>query len=74
MESIKATMMLVGSLLLVLGLTTLLLGILGYRSRQPTTGGMGCSIFGILLGILMILFGLLLCFILLGTSFPFVPI
>jgi hypothetical protein len=59
-----------GPLQLVLGLTTLAFGILGlfYRYKPATLGGFVGSTFGIVMGILTILFGLFLCFILLLIS------
>jgi len=61
----------IGPLQLVLGLTTLVFGILGlkYRYKHPNLGGFGGSMFGIVMGVLTILFWLWLCFgLLLLTS------
>ena len=57
-----STMILVGTLELVLGPAALLFGILGvrYRNRPPTAGGLGYAIFGIVIGILTSLVGLTL--------------
>jgi|SRR5665213_2146197 len=62
-----ATTML-GPLQLLLGLTTLTFGVLGlmYRCKHPNRGGFGGNMFGIMMGILTILFGLFLCYIVLG--------
>jgi uncharacterized membrane protein HdeD (DUF308 family) len=55
-------MILIGLLVLLLGLTTLVLGIRGlkHRYQHPRFGGCG-SMFAIVMGILTILFGLYLC-------------
>ncbi len=53
-----------GPVQLLLGLTTLTFGVLG-RCKQPLDG-FGGSFFGTMMGILTVLFGLFLCYIVLG--------
>jgi hypothetical protein len=57
-----------GPLQLLLGLTILTFGVVGlmYRCKHPNLGGFGGSMFGTLMGFLTILFGLFLCYVVLG--------
>jgi hypothetical protein len=56
---------LIGPLNLVVGLITLIFGISGlnYSKEHPNLGGYRGSMFGIVMGVLAILFGLFMCFV-----------
>jgi hypothetical protein len=55
----------IGPLNLVVGLITLIFGISGlnYSKEHPNLGGFRGSMFGIVMGVLAILFGLFMCFV-----------
>jgi hypothetical protein len=55
----------IGPLNLVVGLITLIFGIAGlnYSKEHPNLGGFRGSMFGIVMGVLAILFGLFMCFV-----------
>jgi hypothetical protein len=55
----------IGPLNLVVGLITLIFGISGlnYSKEHPNVGGFRSSMFGIVMGVLAILFGLFMCFV-----------
>ena len=55
----------IGPLNLVVGLITLIFGIAGrnYSKEHPNPGGFRGSVFGIVTGVLAILFGLFMCFV-----------
>jgi hypothetical protein len=69
----------IGPLNLVVGLITLIFGISGlnYSKEHPNLGGFRCSMFGIVMGVLAILFGLftllLLCLVSLAPRGVFGP-